>query len=73
MSNVIFKSIMWALEGLLGKLGKTLVSMVMACASEKFMQWAILDIATRIVKSTKNTTDDAWLARFKKQLEEVEK
>lgn len=70
--NFIFKPLMWAAEALLGKLGKTLMAMVMSCASEAFMKWAILDVATRIVKSTKNTTDDDWLARIKEQLDTVE-
>lgn len=69
--NVVFKGIMWALEALVGKLGKTLIAMVMSCASEKFMQWAILDVAERIVKSTKNTTDDEWFAKIKSQIETV--
>lgn len=35
--------------------------------SEKFLKWAILWCARRIVKSTKNTHDDEWF----KKLEEI--
>jgi len=68
--NMVFKGIMWALELLIGKVGKALVGIVMSMASEKFMQWALLDVATRIVKSTKTTADDVWLEKIKQGLDE---
>jgi len=69
---LFMKPILWVLESLVGKLGKTLVTMIMSMASEKFMQWMLLDLATRITKYTTNTADDVWLAKFIENLKEVE-
>ena len=66
--NYVFKGVMWGAKLLIGKLGKSLVAIIMSCASEEFMQWAVLDLATRVVKSTENTTDDVWIGKIKEGL-----
>ena len=70
MMSLLIKPALWVVKGLIGKLGESLVKIIMSMASEKFMTWMVLDVAERITKSTKNTVDDEWFNKIKEGLED---
>jgi len=47
---------------------KVLMSMAKSLLTEKFIKWAILELAEMLVKSTENTADDKWLVEIRKHL-----
>jgi len=47
---------------------KVLMSMAKSLLTEKFIKWAILELAEMLVKSTKNDADDKWLEEIRKHL-----
>jgi len=47
---------------------KVLMSMAKSLLTEKFIKWAILELAEMLVKSTENDADDKWLVEIKKHL-----
>lgn len=49
---------------------KVLTKFAVAMISEKFLEWAFLALAERIVKSTETKHDDEWLEKFKEVYEE---
>ncbi|MGL5014219.1 MAG: hypothetical protein ACRC6V_08015 [Bacteroidales bacterium] len=44
---------------------KLIANIVLSLISEKFLEWALFNIAERIVKSTQTPHDDEWLAKVK--------
>lgn len=44
---------------------KLLTNIAVSLISEKFLEWALFNIAERIVKSTETKHDDEWLAQIK--------
>lgn len=44
---------------------KLLTKLAISLISEKFLEWALFNIAERIVKSTSTSHDDEWLAKIK--------
>ena len=47
---------------------KVLMSMAKSLLTEKFIKWAILELAEMLVKSTENDADDKWLEEIRKHL-----
>lgn len=44
---------------------KLLTKIAVSMVSEKFLEWALFNIAEKIVKSTETKHDDEWLAKIK--------
>ena len=58
------------LSMLLKSLWAVLGSWAAKLAGEKFLQWALLEIAQCVVDSTKTKADDKWLAKIRKTVME---
>ncbi|MGL5012743.1 MAG: hypothetical protein ACRC6V_00420 [Bacteroidales bacterium] len=48
---------------------KLLTNIAVSLISEKFLEWALFNIAEKIVKSTETKHDDMWLAQIKESYE----
>lgn len=44
---------------------KLLTNIAVSLISEKFLEWALFNIAEKIVKSTETKHDDEWLTQIK--------
>lgn len=44
---------------------KLIANIALSLISEKFLEWALFNIAGKIVKSTETKHDDEWLAQIK--------
>ena len=48
---------------------KILTQIAVSLISEKFLEWALFNIAEKIVKSTETKHDDEWLKQIKEAYE----
>ncbi|MGL5014323.1 MAG: hypothetical protein ACRC6V_08560 [Bacteroidales bacterium] len=48
---------------------KLITKIAISLISEKFLEWALFNIAEKIVKSTETKHDDEWLAKIKESYE----
>ena len=44
---------------------KLLANIALSLISEKFLEWALFNVAERIVRSTETPHDDEWLKKVK--------
>lgn len=49
---------------------KLLTKIAISMVSEKFLEWALFNIAEKIVKSTATPHDDEWLKKIKESYED---
>lgn len=54
-------------------LKKLLTQIAVSMIGEKFLEWALFNIAEKIVKSTETPHDDEWLAKIKESYEGAKK
>lgn len=58
------------LTTLLYTIKKVAAKVAVSLISEKFLEWALFNIAEKIVKSTATPHDDEWLAKIKEAYNE---
>lgn len=61
--GTMIKTLVMTLKGVVAKVAVSLIS-------EKFLEWALFNIAEKIVKSTATPHDDEWLAKIKEAYNE---